>query len=256
MSSSRTAAIAALVMVGCGGGERARTENLQTALAYDGSMKIVGTTAAGPASLEVSATILPKLWKELENGTKNEGLYAHEGANYPRTYEEAEQVVREVSMPYADLLVQCAALHPEIVLESSGQTLTQEQLWANQEAVSRCAYLDFAIKPYWIPQLVNDVDICAVVFGDGWHLPTELELLSFSDEARQAAMDAFGTEVFGNLEIFTRAGNGSLVIGSIAPGARTLKGFNYPQGVYAEPQKNHYEGGTALRCLRAGSAIP
>ncbi|HEY3445078.1 MAG TPA: hypothetical protein VGK67_01895 [Myxococcales bacterium] len=226
------------------------TKGLHASLMYDGSAHVTGTTSAGAASLEISATILPNTFKG------DDGLYAHEGDAYPKSYEEAVEVARNAAMPYAELLVQCAALHPEIVLAASGQTLTELQLQANLEAVFECSYSDFGIKPYWIPQLIDDVDVCSVVLGGDWHLPTEAELASFSDPARQVAADALRSELYGNVEVFARASDGTLRIGSIAPGVRTLHDITYPSWYWPEPSKKHNEASTALRCLRAGSSIP
>jgi hypothetical protein len=252
-AASLTAALAA-----CGGATTPKPSSMKASFLYDGSTRITATTTAGPASIEISATLFPKTF----NGT--EGLYAHEGPNYPKSYAEAVEVVRNASMPYAELLKQCAASHTEIVIQASGQTLTDQQLSANLEAVLNCAYEDFSIKPYWIPQLIDDVDVCAVVLGEDWRLPTEADLAAFSDPAREAFAEASRIEISlnGGLDVYARGADGQLRRGSMEPGVHSLSAIEYPLGRDAQ---YHYEGcgfsgcngrTIGLRCMRTGDVIP
>lgn len=260
-------AVASLIVLAtCGGGTT--PEDLKASPLYDGTLKITATTSAGPARIEISAGILPMLADFKGTPTAAEdGLYSHEGPNYPKTYAEAVEVVRRASIPYAELLKRCAALHSEITVEVPGQTLTDEQLWANLEAVWNCAYLDFGTKPYWIPQLIEDVDVCAVVLGEGWRLPSEADLAAFSDAARQVFVEAARIELALNngTDIYARGADGKLRRGSMQPGVRTLSAIEYPTWQASDGSKYHYEGngssgGTqgsiGLRCVRAEGLIP
>jgi hypothetical protein len=213
---------------------------------YDGSTRVTGTTSAGPASLELSAPILPKVFVE------NNGLYAHQGDAYPKTHDEEVQVVRDAAMPYLTLLEQCAQLHLDIVVPSPDASLTAAQFSANNDAIFNCSYDDFGIKPYWIPQLVDDVDICAVVLADGWRMPTQADLDAFTDPARDAYWALACNDVYASADIYVRANDGRLASASILSGDRTVTPLELPP----EQWKEHYESSPAVVCVRAGDVIP
>ncbi|MGC4121755.1 MAG: hypothetical protein QM765_45700 [Myxococcales bacterium] len=261
------AAASLAAALGACGAAATKPGDLKASPFYDGSLKITATTSAGPASIEISAGILPIL-ADFTNGyfEDGHGLYSHQGPDYPKSQEEAVEVARKAAIPFAELLKQCVANHPDIVVQQPGQTLTEQQLWNNIQVVETCAYEDFGIKPYWIPQLVDDVDVCEVVLGEGWRLPTAADLAAFSDHARQAFADAARVELAlnGSMDVYARAADGTLRRGSLEPGVHTLSPIEYPMG-YDEPAKYHYEGcGSSLcnsntlglRCVRAGQVIP
>jgi hypothetical protein len=217
-------------------------------LAYDGSSAIVPDAETGVARVAISAPIFPHTFKA--GGGLD--LYGYEGANYPTTYAGELQLARGAGVTYASLLAQCAALHSTIVLQAAGSPpLPASVLASNLEAVARCAYEDFGIKPYWIPQLVDDVDLCGELLGAGWKLPTEADLAALTDAERATWQQAASAELFGSLNVYVRANDGSLKLAGLGVGSRALEPFLAFGGAYNP--KNHYEGGVNLRCFHAAT---
>jgi hypothetical protein len=218
----------------------------QVALAYDGSSSI----ASGASTFGISAPILPHTFTAGSAGGIY--LYAYEGANFPTTLAGEQTVAFGAAVTYESLLVQCAATRPAIVLQSSGgPALPQSTLASNLEQVAQCAYADLGIKPYWIPQLIDDVDICGH-FYPGWSLPTEADLAALSDADRTAWQQAANEQLFGSFDVYVRAADGTLAHASLASGNRSVLPFASIGAPY-DP-KVHYEGGVNLRCIRRASS--
>ena len=115
-----------------------------------------------------------------------------------------------------------------IVIASAGQTLTAAQITSNYDQVSRCAYADYGAKPYWMPQIINDVDVCVEKLGTQWHLLTEAEVGAFSESdftlikdtmALARGTDGFPREFYFSLDVYVRGADGSLKLGNLAPGS-------------------------------------
>ena len=78
------------------------------------------------------------------------------------------------------------------------------------------AYTDFVSKPYWIPALVDQVDICGTELGSDWHMITEADANDVTDADAQALTTALSTpnstSFFGNfyfsLHVWVRATDG------------------------------------------------
>jgi hypothetical protein len=112
----------------------------------------------------------------------------------------------------------------------------------------------FTVKPYWIPQLVDDVDVCAVTLGAAWRLITEADLatLDAADLKNiQDTLSGVGTTFWGefyfSLHTYVRAADGKLAAGDLSPGATMrVAPLSYQQG--GGPTM-HYEGGLAPRCI-------
>ena len=198
--------------------------------------------------VEVSAPIFPKVFV----------LYAQEGTNYPSTQAAKEQLVTDAALEFEALLSECAANDPNITLQSGSTALTTQQLIANYNAVAQCAYETYTAKPYWIPQLIDDVDICEQVMGTGWALLSESDIDSFTaadftffEDTLTAASS--GTSFWGSfyfsLKAFVRASDGSIQQGDLSAsvtGPRVTP-LSFPMGWDAT---RHYEGALSLRCIR------
>lgn len=205
--------------------------------------------ATGTTTLEVSGPIFPIV----------SILYTHEAANYPATLGAEETLVDNVSLTFPSLLTSCAANDPTITISPSAQ-LTPTQLAANYNGVANCAYTTYTSKPYWIPELVDNVDVCERTLGASWHLPTEAEVegLTAAEAAAFAStlstVASSGSNSMGSfyfsLRVYVRGTDGTLKVGDLgaAAGPRvTALGLSAPE------MKVHYEGNgspLSLRCLQ------
>ena len=205
----------------------------------------------GPGeSIEISAPIFPKVLE----------LYMGEGERYPATQEAREALAHASALTYPALLEHCAPMDPAIERRQPGDPpLTEAEVMATYHAIADCAYREFTVKPYWIPQLVSDVDLCGRELGPGWRLITQadIERLTEADflllrDALDAAASGFGGFYF-SLQVFVRAADGSIQEGRLDPGIQPrLTPLTYPYGWDA---RNHYEAGLSLRCLRSTEVI-
>ena len=222
------------------------------------AMAIVGLgviwgAAARADVVEISAPILPQVLI----------LYAHEGAAFPETLGEKQDLAAQASLLFDNLLVDCKSnpdfggVYDGITLWNEGDPpLATEQLMTNYSLVAQCSYDHFTAKPYWIPQLVDDVDICGLQLGDGWRLPTADDIASLSADdltfiqtvlaGVSAGADFWELFYFLSMQIYARAGDGSLAEANFDP---AFSGDRVFPGEWVDPL-HHFEGGIALRCLR------
>jgi len=198
----------------------------------------VVSVQSGAVTFEISLAILPRTFSK-------GGLYEYEGPRYPTTTAAREALVDSVAFTYGELAKECVTRHPEIVLPKPGDP--EATVNKALEAVAACAYTDFGIKPYWIPRLVSDVDICARKLGPDYHLPTVADVKALTADERAAIGATLREGLYNGLSIFVRAADGTLVLADLATGAtRKLSegGATYWGDTY------HYEGGASLRCIR------
>jgi hypothetical protein len=195
--------------------------------------------------VEISAPILPRV----------SVLYLAEGANFPTTSASTAILAHEAALTFDFLLGACAGNHPEIVTPGPGDPpTTSEQNAANYDAIATCAYQDFVSKPYWIPALVDQVDICATELGPTWRLISEDDLATFTDADSQQVTGALSTPAssssFGNfyfsLTVWVRGSDGSLRKGDLSPGVAT----RVTDLQVERTSTTHYEAGLSLRCIR------
>jgi hypothetical protein len=217
------------------------------------SASAVGLSASARADvpgelIELSGPVFPR----------TSVLYASEGANYPSALEDQQGLASDAALPFESLLSSCQPTHPAITLASPGVTLTASQLAINYNEVASCAYTVYTAKPYWIPQLVDDVDICESALGAGWRLPTEADVLglteddfTFLHDTLGAVSNAGGASSMGafyfSVRVFVRATDGSIQQANLAP---SVANRITPLSATGEARKQHYEGGLALRCIR------
>lgn len=212
-------------------------------------LMILGTPSLAGADewVTMSAPIFPQVLV----------LYEHEGTNFPATPEEELALVQEASLIFEELLVECQPDYPGIVLTGpEDPPLTPTELNANFDLVARCSYEKHTAKPYWIPQLVDDVDICGSEMGEGWRMPNEADLVAFTDDDFVFLQETLTTTADGewwggfyfSMRIFVRAEDGTLAVGDLTPGvAVRVTPLPYQQGFSSTM---HLEGGVVLRCLR------
>jgi hypothetical protein len=218
-------------------------------LQYEGSVA-TEPTASG-ARIELSAPLFPDstVFQRFQNP-----------AAYP-AIDAAEKLrlVDENVKTFDELLTLCAPTHPTIKLLAAGDPpLSVAELHVNYDEVARCAYAQFGAKPYWVPQHVADVDICARKLGPTWHLPTEADVVGLLDAESQlfadtltvpAGPDWFPVEWYYRLAIYARGADGALVLADLAPGAKRIA----PLGISGAALSELYLGNGSvigLRCMR------
>lgn len=140
---------------------------------------------------------------------------------------ERLKLIDENVKTFDELLLACAPTHPAIKLRASGDALlTVAELRANYDEVANCGYRDYGAKPYWVPQYVSDVDICAAKLGSTWHLPAESDIGALADADFQMFSDtmtalpgktSFPVEWYYRLQVYARAADGSLALGDLGP---------------------------------------
>ena len=205
--------------------------------------------ASGSATVqqvEISAPILPRV----------SVLYPAEGASFPQASADIAALAHDAALTFDFLLGICPATHPGITVPGPNDPpTTPAQNAANFEALASCAYTDFVSKPYWIPALVDQVDICGTELGSTWHLIGEDDVNSLTNADAQVLADALSTPnsggFFGNfyfsLHVWVRGNDGSLKRGDLSPGASprvtTLD--------VAATSTTHYESDLGLRCIRS-----
>ncbi|HEY4185449.1 MAG TPA: hypothetical protein VGP07_10290 [Polyangia bacterium] len=195
--------------------------------------------------VEVSAPILPRV----------SVLYPAEGSHFPTASADIAALAHDAALTFDYLLTACAMNHTGIVIPGPGDPpTTPAQNASNFETIANCAYTDFVSKPYWIPALVDQVDLCGTELGADWHLLSEADVNGFSTADEQMMSDALSTpnagSFFGNfyfsLHVWVRAADGSLQRGDLSPGA-TTRLSTLP---VAMSSTTHYESDMSLRCIR------
>lgn len=175
------------------------------------------------------------------------GLYEYEGANYPATPAAREALLDQVAWTYAALAAECTTRHPEISLPTPEQMPSEADLAKTLQAVADCSYTDLGIKPYWIPRLLVDVDVCGRKLGKDWRLPTVQDVESLTQAERAAVVATAREGLYNGLEVFAIGANKTLHVSNLETGAtRALSETNatYLGDTY------HYEGNASLRCVR------
>ena len=214
----------------------------------DGGKSGVGK---GGERWELSAPIFPKVLD----------LYAHEGAAFPTTLADEQSLASGAALDFDALLTECAQHYPGIRVWVTGTPeLTRDELETNYDLVAQCAYDRYTAKPYWIPQLVDDVDLCASKLGSDWHLVSESDLASLDETAynlfavtlasAQGRSSSMGSLYF-LLAVYLRANDGTLKLGNLNPGVAS-RVIDLP--VSGDATRVHLEdsvfGTVVVRCLR------
>jgi hypothetical protein len=221
------------------------------AFQYDGSLAFApAVVVVKPERVEISAPIVPR----------TDAL----GGTFPTSLAGEQAMAHAAALLFDWLLPQCAPLYPTITLApSDGSALSPAQLATNYDQVGLCAYQQYVAKPYWIPKLVDDVDICGTEMGAGWRLITEADLASFSEADFQNVADTWNLRAtgggglgffFSTLAIWVRADDGIIKAGTLAPGVTgsRVAPLELQNGFTLT---DHYEGTLAggplgLRCIR------
>jgi len=226
----------------------------QAGLQYSGAVGVSPPTA--PMRIEISAEILP-----------NAVVWQYKGGDgYPPTVAELQQLVNDSTYSFPTLLTACAAKDPSIVIRAD-QALTPAELASNYTAVAECAYRDYGAKPYWMPQILNDVDVCASKLGGAWHLLAASDLASLTEADYQGLQDTlavaakplvagqFPTSFYYALTTYLRDANGQLALANLTPNAVHISPLPIATSAYRDLYLGQ-DDKIVVRCARAIPAAP
>jgi hypothetical protein len=140
---------------------------------------------------------------------------------------ERLRLVQEDVKTFDDLLTSCAPTHPSITIQAPGDPpLSVDELRTNYDEVANCGYQEYGAKPYWVPQYIDDVDICAEKLGPMWHLPAQSDIDGLGNSDFQFFSDtmtalpgktSFPVEWYYRLQVYVRGADGSLALGDLGP---------------------------------------
>ena len=222
---------------------------------YNGSVAYLRKVAPGLAwdteFVEISAPIVPKTTV----------IYAKEGPNFPATVAEMAKLAHEAALTYDSLLQVCAPDYPGITLvpADAPKTLPADKLSANYDLCALCGYEKWFAKPYWIPKLVDKVDICGTELGGDWSLLSQADVASITAEQAiviTAALTPIASKKLGafyfSTKVFIRSTDASIMTSSLTVGAafKTIAESTPCPGCTPDPWIYHLEGGYGLRCIR------
>ena len=215
-------------------------------LAIPLALTLMATPAwASETATVLSAPILPEVLT----------LYTAEGDQFPATLAEAEALVDAAALAFDDLSQSCGAL--EDLYDLIAEPTTAEEMAHNYGEIARCAYEQYTSKPYWVPALVDQVDVCARTLGEAWSLLSEEDVASFSEEdlvfIRDTLASVGSTSSYGDfyfaLRVWVRAADGQLAQADLTPGLVGPRVTPLPVGPADDGWKRHLESGLSLRCV-------
>lgn len=149
-----------------------RVTILLTAL---GASAVLSPAQAG-TDITISAPIFPR----------TDIMYQYAGDNYPATDAAERDLADAAFMSFETVHDACLNDNEfkSLIHVATGDTpLTQRELANNYDTIAACSYIKFTSKPYFIPQLVANVDLCARLLKptQGWRMITDTDVLSWDD---------------------------------------------------------------------------
>jgi hypothetical protein len=252
-------------------GEKKYRDDELNSITYSGSL-VVSAAMLGsslkldsetPKVYEISAPLFPIVTT----------LYDYEGTNYPTTADGQKALAKDGYTTFEKIRDACLTKDPlgsfsgGIKTEGNSQTLAAEERAENYSKIAQCAYEYFGSKPYSIPQLVSDVDLCAEHLGTDWRLLSEEDIGTFTPDvysnikgALQKSSDAisWGSFYF-SLAAYTKGSDQSLKIGSLFPDATSrVTDASFPSGSKFHLESHGVDGGSSgltsstvtVRCIR------
>ena len=183
-------------------------------------------------------------------------LYAAEGPNLPDSFEGRAALVDAAALTFRYLIGHCSGLDAKYAITPSPETA--DEIATNYNEIARCAYEQFTAKPYWIPQLVDEVDICGRTLGEEWHLLSEGDVAAFSEDdfafIEKTLAGVGGESNWGNfyfsLHAYVRSADGTLARADLSPGATGPRITPLAAAPGTEAWARHLESDLSLRCIR------
>ena len=217
------------------------------------SLALIAATGLGGAAhadtlvTSLSAPIFPQVLT----------LYAAEGANFPVSAEDRAALVDAAALTFRFLIGHCSEADGKYAITPA--PTTADEIANNYSEIARCAYEQFTAKPYWIPQLVEEVDICARTLGEEWHLLSEKDVAAFSEDdfafIEKTLAGVGGESNWGNfyfsLHAYVRSSDGTLARADLTPGVTGPRITPLAVAPGTEAWARHLEGDLSLRCIRS-----
>jgi hypothetical protein len=218
---------------------------------YDGSVALLSTAMPVQRGIQISGPIAPNVGI----------LYNFEDSNFPKSIDDRTKLADDASLTFPWMLDQCTSKYgqeyPLIKLQKDGVEgeLTQEELVTNYGEVARCSYDHFLSKPYWIPQLILDVDICGRQLGTDWRLITENDLYQLSQEDLQNLNQTlsgvggnFWSAFYVGMVVYIKANDGTLKQADLSD--PTIGPVVTDLPIQVDQYQKHLEGARTLRCIK------
>ena len=147
-----------------------------TAVSFLLSLLAAAAPVHAASDIVISAPIFPKYIS----------FYNYEAENYPTTEAAKIEIADLGFFNFEELFQMCLAddaYKNKLHIAKNGEPLTQEKLGENYNTIADCAYVKFTSKPYFVPQLVDDVDLCAHALpaSQGWRMITDTDINSWDD---------------------------------------------------------------------------
>ena len=209
---------------------------------------IIAIDARGTKSPELSAPIAPCVTALNKDG------------GYPVERPAQERMADEASLTFSYFLGACAQQY-RIVPPKPGEPLSPEQARENYANVAQCTFETHYGKPYWVPQLIHDVDICQRALGAGWQLPTSDSLAKFNPRHRELLHQALKGLHYGggynSLLLYARDERDKLTFIDLSPPDVQSRTGNRSVSISeAEAKRSLQVPAASLRCVRDGRAMP
>ena len=218
-----------------------------------------GLTSGTEAQVWISAPIFPDARVFQHYG------YSNTLAEYPADASAQKALVDDSTCTFQSMFDFCQNLHNVELVDPASPDITPEQIASNYGKVARCAYENYGAKPYLMPQLVKEFDICAEKMGPDWALPTEAQVSNWSEQvftdvaSALTTIDDFGGIYFG-LIVFVKDAAGNVKVADLAPGATTrfhdLPAGQDPKILLTTMPINGKESFVGLRCVREVASSP
>jgi hypothetical protein len=253
--------LVAAISVGCSAGPRQSSSAVVAAPAaaevpdarlpegawFQPNGSIVAIDAEGRQSPELSAPIVPCV------------LALNRDGFYPPEREAREHMADEASLPFSYFQQACAERYP-IARPEAGKALTSEQARDNYASVARCSFETHYGKPYWVPQLLDDVDLCARELGSSWQLPTNESLAHFNARHRELLVQALRDVPYGggynSLVLYARDAAQRLTVLDFGPPQAQGNGRMNPVRLGNDRKQPFQAPRIALRCVRKSGSLP
>ncbi len=160
-------------------------------------------------------------------------IYELESPNYPDDPAAVSAWLddRQGVYSFQEMLTSCSSIPPysDEILIPDDRELTPVEITTMYNAVAACSYdqdAGFGSKPYWIPQIILDVDLCQNELGDGWSLMTEEFVRSRSPQFFEELKETHAAEDRGDdhasfyfsLAVYIQGSDGLLKVATLEPG--------------------------------------
>lgn len=161
------------------------------------------------------------------------------------------RVLTEKTLDFNFLLENCPPYYPTMQRPNSVHPFTETERITNFVRADECRVDPFDSIWSWIPAVIDHTEVCALVLGGDWHIPTELEITHMTQTQRSQLVhpplpEGASLGPMHNLRVYALRMTGELAIADLATGLVTSLPIAQSTGTPA----GHGDSEVALRCLR------